>query len=77
MLGTEKSIVTRTEGTKFSAHYKLTVNGGDIATIKCRLVFVPNTSEEMLKVDLGKEFDQIFNQKIKEADDFYNQVSKY
>ena len=77
MVGTEESIVTRTEGTKCCAHYKVTINGGDTATIKCRLVFVPNASKEVLKVDLEKQFDHIFNQKIKEADDFYNEVSRY
>ena len=74
LTGTEESTAMRTKGTKLAAHYQLNVKSGESATVKCRIVFLPNATQKPIKVDLGKSFDDIFNQRIKEADGFYNKV---
>ena len=52
--------------------YKLTVPSGESATVRCRLycqeVAPPNCA-------IGVEFDEIFELRIKEADEFYSEVS--
>ncbi len=63
----------QTQGTKFSAHYKLRVDGGKSATVRCRLVFRASKAA-VVKADLGKEFDDIFERRIEEANSFYDKV---
>ncbi|MEP7341507.1 MAG: glucosidase [Acidobacteriota bacterium] len=57
-------------GSKAAAHYKLTLKPGESKTIKLRLT--DNTS---LANPFGKEFDKIFNERIREADEFYEKLS--
>jgi len=57
-------------GTKASAHYRTTIDPGASVTLRLRL------TEGKLSADpLGPEFDQIFAQRIKEADEFYASVT--
>ena len=58
-------------GTKFSPHYQLTIAGGEKKVIKLRL---SNRSD--LTEPLGNEFDTIFQTRIAEADEFYQQINK-
>ncbi len=54
-------------GTKVAAHYRLEIpTGGDI-TIRLRL----SDGKLSPKTNLGKEFDDVFQQRIREADEFY------
>jgi len=56
-------------GTKVAAYYKLEVPAGQEATIRLRLSNQPLNA----KKSLGKEFDQTFQQRIREADEFYGE----
>ncbi len=53
-------------GTKACAHYKVTVEGGQSATLKLRL-----TNDPLIADPLGVGFDQVFQARIAEADAFY------
>ena len=60
-------------GTKCAAHYVLTLDPGEEFTIKVRLYFeleAPKTGP------FGPDFDEIFQDRHKEADMFYEEVSK-
>ncbi len=56
-------------GTKASAHYRTTIDPGESVVLKLRL-----TDQTALDGALGTEFDQIFAQRQKEADEFYTSV---
>jgi hypothetical protein len=64
--GKQKSVNPEKIGTKVVANYLLTVGTGETKTIRLRLSDVPNLTEAF-----GENFDRIFSQKQKEADDFY------
>ncbi|MBS1668393.1 MAG: glucosidase [Bacteroidetes bacterium] len=57
------------EGTKFSPLYEIQLEANAHAIIKLRL-----SQHEMID-PLGKEFDEIFTQRIKETDEFYEQLT--
>ncbi|XP_021370188.1 uncharacterized protein YMR196W-like [Mizuhopecten yessoensis] len=59
------------EGTKCAAHYKLHLAGGEEAVIRVRLY---NENEATVNGFSHSEFDEMFEQRQKEADAFYNQV---
>jgi hypothetical protein len=64
-------------GTKASAHYQLTVDGGGTAVIRLRLcdaarpAEAPDTPDRAL---LGAAFDRVLQRRHQEADDFYATV---
>jgi len=58
----------KTEGTKFSPVYKQRIAGGATKTIFLRL------SDVMMDQPFSKGFDQIFNTRKQEADDFYREI---
>jgi hypothetical protein len=59
-------------GTKASAHYKLTLAPGETRVVKLRLtdLEIPPTNGD----PCGSKFDSIFEERIKEADEFYSTV---
>lgn len=58
-------------GTKVAAHYTLTVPPGGETIIKLRLC----DNESLPKSDpFGVSFDEIFEDRLKEADEFYNGI---
>lgn len=58
-------------GTKFSPHYQLTIPGGETKVIKLRL-----SNKSNLTQPLGNEFDTIFQNRLTEADQFYQQINE-
>jgi hypothetical protein len=56
-------------GTKASAHYRLTVEGKGSVTVRLRLTDLAPAGKL-----LGRDFDRIFEQRRKEADEFYHTV---
>jgi hypothetical protein len=56
------------EGTKFSPLYEFTIPAESSVTVKLRL------SKQQLKEALGKEFDDVFEHRINEANDFYKNI---
>ena len=57
-------------GTKVSAHHILTIGVGETLEMKLRLSDSPN-----LQQPLGHEFDNIFQARIAEADEFYQKLA--
>ena len=57
-------------GTKFSPHYKLIIAPGETKSIKLRL-----SDQSDLAEPLGNEFDTIFQTRLIEADEFYQQIN--
>ncbi|WP_276500363.1 MGH1-like glycoside hydrolase domain-containing protein [Terrimonas pollutisoli] len=56
----------RKEGTKFSPVYEFNIPGHSSASIHLRL-----TKEEIKESPFGKKFDELFQQRMEEADEFY------
>ena len=59
-------------GTKFAAYYTLTLDGGETTGIQLRLCDDPN-----LENPFGESFNDIFQTRTQEADEFYQRVSPY
>jgi len=59
-------------GTKFSAHYQVSIPPQESITLKLRLC-----DRESLENPFGTEFDRIFSQRKQEADEFYNWICPY
>jgi hypothetical protein len=58
-------------GTKAALNYSLLLQPGETATVRLRLTdHAPRVNQEVF----GPEFEEIFNQRIKEADEFYQTV---
>src|SRR3954454_21362172 len=65
-------------GTKVAAHYQLTVEAGKKETIRLRLTGVSpeklRESASKLKDPFGKQFDDVMESGIREADEFYSRI---
>ncbi|MBL7849204.1 MAG: glucosidase [Cyclobacteriaceae bacterium] len=59
------------QGTKVAPHYKLMVEAGQTATIRLRLTLVNSSPLN----EPFKKFDEIFANRVKEADEFYKSVT--
>src|SRR5881296_479843 len=59
-------------GTKAAAHYPLTVGPGETVTVRLR--FTDQTAASGAENLLGKDFDRIFADRRREADEFYASV---
>nr|WP_245570515.1 hypothetical protein [Chroococcidiopsis thermalis] len=57
-------------GTKFAANYNLNIAAGETVTICLRLCDSP-----YLVTPFGKDFEQIFQTRIQEADEFYDRIT--
>lgn len=57
-------------GTKFSADYQLSIGAGESKTIKLRLCNSQSKSNPF-----GDKFDEIFEQRQREADEFYHSIN--
>ena len=59
-------------GTKVSPHYVLDIKGGEAISLKLRLSDAGN-----LETPLGAEFDSLFEDRKREADDFYGKTTPF
>ncbi len=59
-------------GTKVSAHYQVNVKAGQTAVIRLRL---SNISPDQNGKPFGKQFDEVFADRLREADEFYKSVT--
>lgn len=64
-------IENKNEGTKFAPQYEFNIPGGESVTIKLRL-----SKKEFDSNPLEKNFDEVFAQRLKEADEFYNSITE-
>ena len=70
LVNEEKDAISpKKKGTKVSPHYLLEVEGGEEVVVKLRLT---NTALET--EPFGPDFDIIFEDRIREADDFYRAI---
>ena len=68
--GERDAVNPHPRGTKVAPHYVLTVLGGGSAEIRVRFYDVKETPVQRF----GAAFEQIFQQRKKEADEFYGKV---
>ena len=59
-------------GTKVAAHYRVKINGGQTKVIRLRL---SKSSPDQKRELFGKQFDDIFANRLREADEFYKSVT--
>jgi hypothetical protein len=70
--GEESAVNPSDTGTKAAVHYKLEVPPGETITVRCRL----HSKEEAPRRAFGPEFETVFNQRLAEANSFYeNHIS--
>ena len=79
VLGQQSAVNPEKTGTKASAHYQLMVGPGQSATVRLRLTSKA-TSELVAKTrgeasPFGKDFDDTFTARLREADEFYRAVT--
>jgi hypothetical protein len=60
------------KGTKVAAHYHIKVDGGQSKVIHLRLS--SSSSDQKVK-SFGKQFDKVFTDRLREADEFYKSVT--
>ena len=70
--GNQQAINPEKQGTKVSAHYNVNIHAGKSAVVRLRLT----KKSDGLKVrPFGKTFDEIFDNRLREADEFYRSVT--
>ena len=80
--GAMNGVDTRTSGTKCAAHYVAIVDPDQPLVLRCRLsgkdvskaLEVPLTGVQFGQMKIDNTFDNIFNDRIREADDFYQHI---
>jgi hypothetical protein len=70
--GARNAINPAERGTKAAAHYKVSVGAGQATVIRLRLCQGPATVEAK---PFGKSFDDVFADRLREADEFYASVT--
>jgi len=70
-LGDVSAVNSKQYGTKMAGHYVLELGAGEEAVVKVRLY---HAAEAPHGGAFSKEFDEMFEQRILEADLFYKQV---
>jgi hypothetical protein len=70
--GVETAVNPEGSGTKAAAHYALSINAGETATLRLRLSDQATASRSAQP--FGEDFDRIFQKRMSEADEFYSTV---
>jgi len=70
--GNQSSVNPDKKGTKVAAHYKFSVGGGQSKVIRLRL---SSSSENQNAKPFGKQFDDVFSARLREADEFYKSLT--
>ena len=60
------------QGTKVAAHYQFNIDAGKTAVIRLRLA---KSSSDQKAAPFGKNFDEVFTDRLREADEFYKSVT--
>jgi hypothetical protein len=68
--GNHHAVNPAQEGTKASAHYRLTIGAGESVTLRLR--FSDKEITKAKQKTFAKDFDKVFADRLKEADEFYN-----
>jgi hypothetical protein len=70
--GNQGAVNPRKQGTKVAAHYEVDVGAGQTEVIRLRL---SSTSSQRKVGPFGKQFDEVFAERLREADEFYKAVT--
>jgi hypothetical protein len=70
--GKQAAVNPYKKGTKVAAHYQINVGAGRTKVIRLQL---SNSSPEQLGKPFGKQFDEVFAERLREADEFYKSVT--
>jgi hypothetical protein len=70
--GRQDAVNPGKEGTKVAAHYRLNVGAGQTHVIRLRL---SSNSPDHKDERFGKNFDKLFDDRLREADEFYRSVT--
>ncbi len=70
--GNQGAVNPDKQGTKVAAHYQATVAAGQTIVIRLRLA---NSSPDRQDKPFGKRFDEVFADRLREADEFYQTVT--
>jgi hypothetical protein len=70
--GNQSAVNPSKMGTKVAAHYQIKVGAGQTKAIRLRLF---NSSPDRKGNPFGKQFDEVFSERLREADDFYKSVT--
>ncbi|HET6933627.1 MAG TPA: glucosidase [Candidatus Angelobacter sp.] len=70
--GKQDAVNPEKKGTKVAAHYKINVGAGQTRVIRLRL---SKNSAEPESKSFGKNFDEIFAERLRECDEFYKSVT--
>jgi hypothetical protein len=70
--GNQDAVNPGKQGTKAAAHYQLSIGAGQTAVIRLRLA---SASPNQKGKAFGKQFDEIFAERLREADEFYKSVT--
>jgi hypothetical protein len=70
--GQQSAVNPNKTGTKVSAHYQVNVGAGQTTVIRLR---ISDISPEVMGDPFGKNFDEIFAARLREADEFYKSVT--
>ena len=70
--GRQETVNSDKEGTKVAAHYHATVGTGQTTVIRLRL---SKSSPHEKDKPFGKQFDEVFADRLREADEFYKSVT--
>ncbi len=70
--GNQGAVNPGKQGTKVAAHYRVNVGAGQTEVIRLRLC---KTSPDQKSKPFGKQFDEVFADRLREADEFYKSVT--
>ncbi len=70
--GRQHAVNPEKQGTKVAAHYQVNVGAGETAVIRLRL---SSSVREQKRQPFGKAFDTLFDERRREADEFYQAVT--
>lgn len=70
--GNQGAVNPGKQGTKLAAHYQVNVGAGQAKVIRLRLV---GASQNRKGNPFGKQFDEVFADRLREADEFYKSVT--
>ncbi len=70
--GRQHAVNPEKQGTKVAAHYQVSVGAGETAVIRLRL---SSSVREQKRQPFGKAFDMLFDERRREADEFYQAIT--
>jgi hypothetical protein len=70
--GNQGAVNPKKQGTKVAAHYQVTVGAGQTQVIRLRLA---KSSADQQGKPFGKPFDDVFADRLRDADEFYESVT--